>query len=193
MAEIIKMALLRDSGLLTLLEQHGRDLFLSRFSKPSDVAKEVALRAELLMLEELTPNLFERDLARLVDFGHTFGPLIESSSGFEIPHGYAVGLDMLLSTALAVVLGIADSELLSRLTLLLQSVGVPVCDADMPGAEAFWKGLNEVRQHRGGLLNLVVVSGPGSPHFLQSVSQSELSSALAVLRNVTMADPVGAA
>lgn len=87
MAEIVKVGLLRDPVLLNLLKSYGHELSCSRFGSPAWAAAEVANRAELLTMEELAPNLFEKDLARLVDFGHTFSPAIETLSRFEIPHG----------------------------------------------------------------------------------------------------------
>ncbi len=182
MAEILKVALLRDPVLLKLLESHGAELFCSGFSTPEAVAAEVANRAELLMMEELAPNLFEKSLARLVDFGHTFSPSIETLSRFEIPHGYAVGFDMLISTALAAARGMADPTLLARLTSLLKQLGLPVWDHRIPQADALASGLADVRRHRGGSLNLVVIARPGAPEFIQSVSRGELETALELVR-----------
>ena len=182
MAEIAKISLLRDPVLLELLESYGRELSCSRFGSPAEIAAEVANRAELLMMEELAPNLFERNLARLVDFGHTFSPSIETLSRFEIPHGYAVGLDMLISTALAVGRGIAEGQLLTRLASLLGELGLPVWDDRIPEARVLSSALEDVRRHRAGALNLVVIVRPGSTEFLQSVSTDELEAALTVLR-----------
>ena len=53
------------------------------------------------MLEELQPNLFEEDLARKVDFGHTFSYGLETRHEAHLLHGEAVLLDILLSTVIA--------------------------------------------------------------------------------------------
>ncbi|MDQ2839736.1 MAG: hypothetical protein M3Y72_01580 [Acidobacteriota bacterium] len=182
MAEIVKVALLRDSALLKLLELHGGELLQSKFTSPAGAAREVGLRAELLMMEELAPNLFEESLARLVDFGHTFSPAIETNSHFGIPHGFAVSLDMLLSTSLAVARGIAPAALLTRLSRLLEKLGLPLWDERMPDGITLLNSLDDVKRHRGGSLNLVVIARPGSAQFVQSVSLRELDSALALMR-----------
>jgi 3-dehydroquinate synthase len=50
------------------------------------------------MVEELEQNIYEdRSYERLVDFGHTFSPLLESASQFRMTHGEAVAVDMELS------------------------------------------------------------------------------------------------
>lgn len=187
-AEIVKMALLRDPALLALLERHGAELLESRFASPVYIARQVTRRAELLMLEELAPNLFEENLARLVDFGHTFSPAIEMASHFEISHGYAVALDMLLSVALA------SPDLLPRLAALFKTLGLPCCDARMPEAATLLEALAEVRRHRGGSLNLVVIRRPGEPYFLRAVSHRELARALALVSDLALpvkAEPHG--
>ena len=63
-----------------ILVEDVDELSASRFHSPPDLARELALRSELLMMEELAPNLFETEHARVVDFGHTFSPAIESAS-----------------------------------------------------------------------------------------------------------------
>jgi 3-dehydroquinate synthetase len=176
LAEILKMALLRDPALFELLEGHGAELLSTRLAEPAQAAREVCRRAELLMLQELAPNLFEENLARLVDFGHTFSPAIETASNFEIPHGHAVALDMMLSTALA------NPALLPRLNALYAHLELPCWDARIPSAPELLHALAEIRQHRGGALNLVVVPRPGEPRFVNSVSRTELTRALAVLK-----------
>src|SRR5205823_13028969 len=79
LAEIIKMAIVRDADLFALLEKHVGTLIDKRF-QDSAVAQDVLIRAEHLMMQELQPNLFESDLRRLADFGHSFSPAIEHAS-----------------------------------------------------------------------------------------------------------------
>src|SRR5208337_3750876 len=59
----------------------------------------VALDARLFaFLEELETNLYEdKTYRRVLDFGHTFSPLVESVSDFQVSHGAAVAIDIALS------------------------------------------------------------------------------------------------
>ena len=54
---------------------------------------------------------FDRGVRRLLNFGHTFGHAIESSSNYRISHGFAVGLGMLAAFNLARRLNIYDREI----------------------------------------------------------------------------------
>jgi len=182
MAEIVKMALLRDASLFSALEKHGRELVFSRFRSPAKTAENVALRSELLMMQELAPNLFERQHARLVDFGHTFSPVIETLSDYQVQHGQAVALDMLLSLSIAVQRRLANISLFGRLRALLFQLGLPVWHETVANTDALVRAIEEAKRHRGGSLNLVTITHPGRPVFLSEVSKSELDSAGEMLR-----------
>jgi 3-dehydroquinate synthase len=179
LAEIIKMAIVRDGELFTVLEKHGRELLDSSFQGPCDVSQEVMSRAEISMMRELQPNLYEENLQRLVDFGHTFSPEIEARSNFEIPHGEAVGFDMLISTHIAVHHDgkLCRPELLERMIALYDVIGLPIAQTCC-SAEDLCRSLQKARAQRGGSLNLVVPTGTGSATFIQDVAFAQISRAL---------------
>ncbi|MYZ17807.1 iron-containing alcohol dehydrogenase, partial [Streptomyces sp. SID337] len=118
LAEIVKMAVILDGDLFRTLERHP-DAFRRGTSSTAasgtaasggDVETYIIRTAMRLMMEELCPNLREHELARLVDFGHTFSPVIETAGGHRLAHGEAVAVDMALSAHLARLLGLADEE-----------------------------------------------------------------------------------
>lgn len=175
-AEITKMAMVRDANLFSTLEVYAARLLSNRFQY-SSIAREVLIRAEQLMINELKPNLFETELQRLPDFGHTFSPAIENASGWSINHGEAVGIDMLISTAVAVDRGLCPPATFERLRNLLHSVALPLTH-EVCRPEVLISGMQAARQHRGGQLNLVVPLEIGKADFIQDVSVKELKNAL---------------
>jgi 3-dehydroquinate synthase len=130
------------------------------------------------MMEELAPNLFESNLARLVDFGHTFSPKIETASNYHISHGQAVALDLLLSTAISANKGICEQSLVARLSILLHALHLPIWHSEIPSAEELCSAVQNARQQRGGNLNLVVPRAPGCAVFLQDIERGEIENAL---------------
>ena len=176
-SEIVKMALIRDPFLFELLEAHAERLVASHFQTPSRAAEQVVVRAELAMMAELQPNLYEQDLRRFVDFGHSFSPWLEKASDFTIHHGEAVGLDMMMCTAIAVRRGMCDDWVLRRLARLYRAAGIPISH-EISAAEPLVASLEDVRLHRGGDLNLVVPTAIGVPAFIQSIDVDELTVAL---------------
>jgi 2-epi-5-epi-valiolone synthase len=178
-AEIIKVAMVLDANLFATLETHLEEFLAQRF-QVSPLARDVLVRSEVLMMQQIEPNLFESDLQRLPDFGHTFSPTIEAVSGWTIQHGEAVAMDMLISTALAQCKGLCSPITLERLRKLLSLAGLPftpeVCRPDV-----LMKALRAARQHRAGNLNLVVPLEIGQADFIQEVCFDEIEQALALI------------
>src|SRR3954454_9624982 len=120
MAEIVKIACIRDPGLFELLRDEGTRLVATRFRQLAEAARQVLEVAIRGMLEELEQNPFEdRSHERSVDFGHTVSPALEAGTGDRLHHGYAVAVDIASSRALGALLGLlpdaAEEEILSLL------------------------------------------------------------------------------
>jgi 2-epi-5-epi-valiolone synthase len=177
-SEIIKMAMVSDRALFGLLESRGRELLLRESAIDWQFVRDITLWSERLMMLELQLDLYESSRARLVDFGHTFSPSLEASTAYDVPHGKAVALDMLLSTTLAVGRGLCTPDVLERLVGLYRSIGLPLFDAALR-SELLMESLSAARQHRGGDLNLVLPTQVGEATFAQDVHLAEIESALA--------------
>ncbi|MET7286400.1 sedoheptulose 7-phosphate cyclase [Streptomyces sp. NPDC005573] len=207
LGEIAKMAIIKDPALFRVLEDCPK-VFQTSYATPSWLAEaglgqrgveDYVLRSSMaLMMEELCPNLREHDLARLVDFGHTFGPVIETASRYRIAHGESVAIDMALSSQLARVLGLIDDADCERVMRLLVALGLPVHDAATCTPELMHRALKAAWERRGRRLYLVVPDGIGSAVFvndLDDVPAAALEEALRQLESHAqqLADPLIAA
>ena len=166
LAEAIKVAMVLDLDLFEFIEQHSRQLL--EFAAVMETRRLTALvwRSAVRLLEELQPNLFEdQTYRRLLDFGHTFSPRIESESGFRISHGMAVSIDIAVSTGIAFELGIVSTAERDRVLDLLVNVGLPIY-SPLLTTEVAGIALSEMEEHRGGHLNLVVPNGIGGATFV---------------------------
>ncbi len=177
-AEMLKMAVICDEALLGAIERDGRSLIDSGYRFPYEPGRRIAERAEFLMAEELAGNLYETDLARRVDFGHTFSPVIETASHYTISHGEAVALDILLSTSVAAQRGICAKNFFNRLARIVSDLRLPLWHSRMATVAQLCEALSAARRHRGGALNLVVPCAAGEATFLQYVSEGELETAV---------------
>ena len=90
--EMLKLAVIKDLALFELLENHGPASVSSRFQ--DEISVSILDRAVGGMLEELQPNLFEDELARKVDFGHTFSYGLETHQDAHLLHGEEVIIDI---------------------------------------------------------------------------------------------------
>jgi 2-epi-5-epi-valiolone synthase len=181
-AEVLKMAIVCDSGLFDLVHAAGPDLIASGFASAG--AAEVLDRSITLMLDELSANTYEElGYERLVDFGHTFSPILEEVSGYTLRHGEAVALDMAVSSAIAVIHGLFPREEYDRVIAALDEIGLPTA-SPLCSVPNLARGLVSAAAHRDGDLNLVVPERIGQGTFIKSldhVSLADLSQAVELL------------
>ncbi len=185
MAEIIKVALACDERLFCLLEPCAAQLLESRFSAPK--SREVIWSSVAATLKELSGNLYEDcGYRRLLDFGHTFSPLLEARSGFRIPHGEAVAIDMALTIGIGSELGLLNEMTRDLAVSVVAAAHLPVNSALLT-EELCAEALHQTTAHRAGSLNLVMPISLGQSIFidqLQEIPVSVLRSALAWLESL---------
>src|SRR5581483_5610794 len=178
-AEIIKMAIIKDARLFQLLEENVGRVIADRFSGQA-ADYEILVRATVGMLEELSNNLWEKVLERVVDYGHTFSPTLEMAALPELLHGEAVAVDMSLSLVLAAQRDLIDSHQLDRALRLIDAYDLPThhpqCDEDL-----LMRGLSDSTSHRDGLQRVPLSHGIGDAVFVNDLTRSEIRSAAAYL------------
>lgn len=99
--EMLKHGLIADPELFYTLEQ--MDL------------KEAIWRAAEVKRRIVARDPYESDLRRHLNFGHTIGHAIETLSDYEIPHGEAVALGLVVESRLSHALGILDAASLHEI------------------------------------------------------------------------------
>jgi 2-epi-5-epi-valiolone synthase len=204
MAEILKIALIKDSRLFDLLEQHGQVLldnglqgedpqYLWEGVPPNErlrarlpeqnVTTEVLERAIHGMLEELAPNLWEQVLERVVDYGHTFSPAIEMRALPELLHGEAVTIDMALTTVLAEHRGLVSSAQRCRIFEVMRVLELPIWHP-LCAPDVLLPALRDTVRHRDGAQRLPLPVGIGAAVFINNVSEQEIVRASAALTDL---------
>src|ERR1700761_5793493 len=103
MAELVKIGVVGNARVFELVDSHGEDLLRTRWGllngspELREVGRELADEAIRSMLDLEVPNLHERDLDRVIAYGHTWSPTLELSPAVPMLHGHAVNIDMALS------------------------------------------------------------------------------------------------
>jgi len=85
------------------------------------VADSVRIKAEVVAQDER-----EGGLRRILNFGHTLAHAIESVTRFQVSHGEAVSLGMVLEARLGEALGVTSAGTAEVLSALLQELELPV-------------------------------------------------------------------
>ncbi len=173
--EIIKLAVIKDAGLFSLLEMRGRQSVDSHFQdEDGDTILDSAIKG---MIEELEPNLFEEELARKVDFGHTFSYGLETRHDADIFHGEAVLLDILVSSVIARERGLITEEEVGRILRLVDSMGFEL-NASLLDPGLLWASLTERTYHRNGLQRVPLPRGIGGCVFVNDIRADEIEFAV---------------
>lgn len=181
--EIIKLAVIKDPGLFTLLEEHGAESVASSFQ--DETGGHILDRAITGMLEELQPNLFEENLSRKVDFGHTFSYGLETRHEAHLLHGEAVLLDIALSVLIAKTRDLLSEDEIDRFFCLLTRLGFTL-KTEILAPLLLWESLEERIQHRNGFQRVPMPAGIGNCVFLNDVRQDEIELAVNQLKNRIM-------
>ncbi|MFF2349477.1 sedoheptulose 7-phosphate cyclase [Kitasatospora sp. NPDC058115] len=190
LAEILKVALIKDADLFVLLERHGRDLLDTGFQSPGAGAAVLG-RAVHGMLQELQPNLWEHRLERLMDYGHSFSPTVEMRALPELLHGEAVCADMALTTVVARRRGLVDAGQAERILRLMRRLELPVWHPLMEPV-TLGEALADTVRHRDGRQRLPLPRGIGAGVFVDDLDGAELADAAGWLRAWSAGDGAGA-
>ncbi|WP_432536409.1 sedoheptulose 7-phosphate cyclase [Kineococcus arenarius] len=190
LAEILKIALIKDVHLFDLLEVAGPTLLTSALQAPAspdqpDLALEVIEAAIDGMLQELQPNLWEQVLERCVDYGHAFSPTIEMQALPALLHGEAVSIDMAFTTVLAERRGLLSIEQRQRIFAVMRTLQLPV-HHPLLTEEVLLSALADTVRHRDGKQRLPLPIGIGRHYFVDDVSAEEISAAITSLQHAAV-------
>jgi len=127
LAELAKMALIRDAELVTFLEKNLAQLVPDAGGEGRELDWELVSRAVLwaarLKGEVVAQDEREQDLRRILNFGHTLGHALEAAGDYRwYRHGEAILLGMWAALRLGVLTGDTPEEVQARATALLQRI-----------------------------------------------------------------------
>jgi 3-dehydroquinate synthase len=122
LVESVKHAIIADSEYFEFLETN-LDAVLER--KP-DVLEQVAYWNCKIKGSVVEADPGERNLRRILNYGHTIGHAVEAASSFELLHGEAVAIGIIAAGLIEIEMQLAEPGRLERIRQILQKLDVPV-------------------------------------------------------------------
>lgn len=177
--EILKIALIKNKSLFEYLEKYGRKAIDTSFLSPESM--HILNQSIVDMVEELEPNLYEDNLERCVDFGHTFSLPFEMFDKNPLLHGEAVAVDIAYSSCLAFIRGITSESDLSRILSLMKRLELPTYHEGAT-PDILWASVLERVRHRGGHQRIPLAQGIGNCVFANDINKIEVEAALDLLK-----------
>ncbi len=196
MAELIKIAVVANSGIFELLEKYGEDLLNTRFGylngtpELREVAHKVTYDAINTMLGLEVPNLHELDLDRVIAYGHTWSPTLELTPEIPMFHGHGVNIDMAFSATIAQQRGHISVSDRDRILKLMSRIGLAI-DSPYLTPELLWKATESISRTRDGLLRAAVPHPIGSCSFINDLTRAELDQILLNHKEICRSYPRG--
>jgi len=176
LAEIIKLAIVCDDRLFLHLEKDGMNSARNKFQDSAGLS--ILDNAIDAMLSELSPNLYENNLARAADFGHTVSLAYEMAVDSRLLHGEAVLIDIILSTFLARNRGCLTTRDAERILALINSFSYVLSPLPLISEGEIWESLCERACHRGGRQHLPLPCGIGRHIFTEDVTPKDIGTTI---------------
>lgn len=120
-AEMIKHALIADEEFFLWLENHLPNILKRDIDTLTiAISKNAEIKTRIVSQDEK-----EQNLRIILNFGHTIGHALEAASDYQLLHGEAVAIGMLLELSLSNNQGL-PSQVNNRVAKLLQQAGLPL-------------------------------------------------------------------
>lgn len=117
MAEVVKHGIISDPELFTLCA-HGIDWIKGNL-------EEIVKRAMAVKIKVIEEDPYERGIRAALNLGHTVGHAVELASKFELRHGEAIAIGMVVEARYAERIGVAKKGLTDKIAVTLSALGLP--------------------------------------------------------------------
>ena len=193
-AEIIKMAVVKDRELFELLEETGFELVTSQFGTATDdqhlshAGQRVLSLAMRSYVQSEYGNLYETHQCRPHAYGHTWSP------GYEIPsgmlHGHAVACGMGWGAHLSYLQGWLSQEERDRIMKLISTFELSLWHDIMDDTDLIYNAQVKVTEKRGGNLVAPLPKGSiGQCGYLNELSRGQMQQALTEYKELCQSYP----
>jgi 3-dehydroquinate synthase len=163
LAEAVKHGLIADRDYFEWMETHVSEL--SR--RDPDTLASLVRRSVEIKAEVVSQDEREGGRRAILNAGHTVAHALEQVSSYQLPHGEAVALGLVLECELAEHLDLAEAGLHQRIARLLTRLGLP--DRVPPSVDrtALIARMMGDKKNRSGQIHFALPAGLGRMHQLE--------------------------
>jgi 3-dehydroquinate synthase len=175
LAEIIKIALIRDLPFLSWLEANVERLL----ARDPELLEQAIHRSCVNKAEVVVADEHENGDRALLNLGHTFGHAIEAGMGYGAwLHGEAVAAGTMMAAELSRRLGWIDAADVARAETLFRRSGLPVHGPAL-GVETYLELMRHDKKVQDGKLRLVLLQRLGQAVMSDVATADEIAEAIA--------------
>lgn len=164
LAETIKHACLADEAFFCYLEENIGRVVSEQGELILDpgVCETIALHNCRIKYAVVEQDEHESNLRQILNLGHTAGRALEAVSGYELLHGEAIAVGLVIQAKLGVKLGYMTGEQAERVTALLKKAGLPTAIPAYITDRALMDKMYTDKKVRSGRIRFVFQAGIGA-------------------------------
>lgn len=160
LAEAVKHGLIADQAYFAWMEANAAALTSRDLATLTMlIRRSVEIKAEVVAGDER-----ESGRRAILNAGHTVAHALEQVSGYQVPHGEAVALGLVVECELAEQLGIAPAGLRRRVAGLLTKLGLPGRLPVPLERSALLGTMGNDKKNRSGLIHFALATRLGEMH-----------------------------
>lgn len=187
-AEAIKVALIKDGDFYNYIV-HNATLLIQR-DKPT-MKYVIKKCAELHLQHIASGDPFEKGSSRPLDFGHWAAHKLEFLSNYDIKHGEAVATGIALDVTYSYLKGYINASDWTNILQLIKQIGFQIyypvmeerSEAIDYGVNHLLQGLEEFREHLGGVLTIMLLEKIGKGVEVNKMDSDLILKAIQLLKN----------
>ncbi len=157
--EMIKHGAIADAGYFQFLEQHAGSILARKVESLQEaIFRSCEIKSEITMADET-----EQHQRRLLNFGHTVGHVIERVKNYQIAHGQAVAIGMLVEGYIAYRLGYASFAPILKMKQAFKKFQVNLWEDDQFPIEEMERAMLMDKKAADGVPRFVLIQEIGEP------------------------------
>jgi 3-dehydroquinate synthase len=155
--EIIKIFLIRDADGLSNLDKNLEHVLSDDENTLTDlIHRAIELKAEIVINDEK-----ENHQRAVLNLGHTVGHALEHLSNYQLLHGYAVGLGLLVEAKMAQIMGLLSEDHYQYIKSLLSRLHITAYDLKKFDVKEVINTTQLDKKKKAGVVNYVLLTAIG--------------------------------
>lgn len=180
LGEVVKFNVLGGEKSLCNLEEN-LPLLLEKDQDTIEYFTRASLNFKKAYIEE---DEFDRGKRIFLNFAHTFGHALETTSCYEIPHGTAVAIGTIMANYISFLRGILSDTIETRIKTMVQNVVKVVVPFRFLNKETFISAMKKDKKQTTTSLTAVLLDNNFQLHIVNNVTEEEVEKALALVNTL---------
>ena len=175
LGEVVKFNVIAGEDKFAMLENDIDDILQHDYQKLSEYVHS-SLNFKKRFIEE---DEFDKGVRILLNYAHTFGHALESTSDYAVPHGSAVAIGMMIANDISVQRGLLKPEYAKRVQKvcgkILKNINVEPVWLDVDALE---EAIRKDKKQTGSSINAVLLQNASQLNVFMDIKKKEIEYAI---------------